>query len=182
MITVRITNDEMSAKLQKIIEAGKDLRPVLTNIAGMMKDAAEQNFAAQGQNLNPKWDQLKSGTLRQKKKKGYSTRILERTGWLAGSIQASADDTRAVAGTNVPYAQIHQFGGDINMPARPLLFRKYSKGKKKGRTLFANARNAQFGQMGKPYTIHIPPRPFLALTEENQQAMVKRLGDYLIGD
>ncbi len=181
MITVRIENDEISGKLKEMQERGSDLRPVLSLISEDMYDAVMENFETEG---HGNWPRLAASTLRQLRKKGKAGgKMLNRSaGGLKSSIQASSDDNMAVVGTNKIYAAIHQFGGDIDIPGRPILFKKYTRGKNKGRTLFANEKNAQFGKMSRPGTIHIPARPYLAMTAENIEAMGKRLSEHLQGN
>src|SRR5438309_2149439 len=73
------------------------------------------------------WEQLSPATIA--RKSGYSYRILVDEGTLEESLvdpssawgyARQVDDTSLAVGTNVPYAEFHQFG-TINMPARRIM-------------------------------------------------------------
>jgi len=181
LITVRIENDELTKGLQELQERSADLRPALRVISEDMYDAVMENFDTEG---HGQWPPLAKSTLRQLRKKGKAGgKMLNRSaGGLKSSIQAVYDENIAAVGTNKIYGSTHQFGADINVEPRPLLFRKYKRGTNKGRSLFSKESNAQFGMKSKAYTIHIPARPFLALTEENVAQIKQRLIDHLKGN
>jgi phage virion morphogenesis protein len=125
-IEIRIDNKELQDYLIQLAEKTSDLRPLMRNIAGIMADSVEENFAQQGR---PKWQQLAKSTIEQRVKAGkWPGMILQLSqGGLASSITSHYDENSAVVGTNKVYAAIHQFGGkagrgkNVEIPTRPYL-------------------------------------------------------------
>ena len=125
-IEINIDNKEILKALKKLSEKTQNLRPVMKNIASIMIDSVEENFAQQGR---PKWKDLAEVTKKQRKKEGkWPGMILQKSqGGLAQSISSEYGDDYAIVGTNKVYAAIHQFGGDagrkkkVKIPARPYL-------------------------------------------------------------
>jgi phage virion morphogenesis protein len=143
MITIKIDSEQLQKELKKLLQLARDRRPLMKNIAGMMHNAVEENFAQEGR---PKWIPLSPKTIAARQKKGYwPGQILQQTGRLAASITQYADNDQAVVGTNAVYAAIHQFGG------------KAGRGKK----------------------VNIPARPYLQLTDEDMEEILKAVKEYL---
>ena len=125
-IEIKVDNAEILKALKKLSEKTQNLRPVMRNIAGIMMDSVEENFAQQGR---PKWKDLAESTKKQRKKEGkWPGMILQKSqGGLVDSISSEYGDDYAIVGTNKKYAAIHQFGGPagrgkkVNIPARPYL-------------------------------------------------------------
>jgi len=125
MITIKVDDSQVQKKLEKLVERVIDRRRIMRRIAQLMKEAVEENFEKEGR---PKWQPLSLATIKARQKKGYwPGKILQQKGRLASSISSYSDNDKAVVGTNVVYAAIHQFGGKtgrgrkINIPARPYL-------------------------------------------------------------
>ena len=125
-IEIKVDNAEVLKALKRLSEKTQNLRPVMRNIAGIMMDSVEENFAQQGR---PKWKDLAESTKKQRKKEGkWPGMILQKSqGGLVDSISSEHGDDYAIVGTNKKYAAIHQFGGPagrgkkVNIPARPYL-------------------------------------------------------------
>lgn len=125
-IEIRIDNRELQDYLIRLTERTSDLRPLMKNIAGIMADSVEENFAQQGR---PKWQQLAKSTIEQRVRAGkWPGMILQLSqGGLASSITSHYDENSAIVGTNKVYAAIHQFGGKagsnkkVEIPSRPYL-------------------------------------------------------------
>lgn len=125
MIKIEIDDRQFREAIQKLIQRGIDRRPLMRNIAMIMHNAVEENFAQQGR---PSWRPLSPKTIKSRQKRGYwPGAILQMRGELAASISQSSDNNSAVVGTNKIYAAIHQFGGragrghKAQIPARPFL-------------------------------------------------------------
>ncbi|MDI1471912.1 Phage capsid and scaffold [Thermodesulfovibrio sp. N1] len=125
MIKIEIDDRQFREAIQKLIQRGIDRRPLMRNIAMIMHNAVEENFAQQGR---PSWRPLSPKTIKARQQKGYwPGSILQMRGRLASSITAQSDNDKAMVGTNVVYAAIHQFGGRAGrghraeIPARPFL-------------------------------------------------------------
>lgn len=107
---------------------------------------------------NP-WQPLAPASVRRRKS---AHPILRVSGFLAKTnIHATADC--AVVGSNLAYAAIHQYGGEIRREGGKITlhFKKFKRGPRKGRALFATPGKATYGMQAHagPYTIRIPARP-----------------------
>lgn len=115
MIEIKINNAaEVSAALERLVQATTHRTPLMRSIAGTMESAVLQNFDVGGR---PKWLGLKY-------RQGSP---LVDTENLMNSITSEYTNDTALVGTNEPYAAIHQFGGkagrgrSVTIPARPFL-------------------------------------------------------------
>jgi phage virion morphogenesis protein len=125
LIIIKIEADEAIRQLEAMEKRGRDLSAAMKEIAGIMHDAMEQNFADEG---DPKWKELAGSTIKQREKKGHwPGKILQEAGSLVSSIEPGSDATSAWVGTNKVYAAIHHFGGkagrglSVEIPARPFM-------------------------------------------------------------
>lgn len=108
------------------------------------------------------WQALAPSTVRARK--GRAHPILRRSGRLSRThLRVTAGE--AVVGSNLPYAAIHQHGGETRRGSRLALvyFKRYTRGRRKGRTLFAKARRSTYSRVVRmgPATVRIPARPWL---------------------
>lgn len=124
MIDIKIDDKKVLTLLRKLNKKTEDMTPAMRVIAGIMKDAVEENFAKEG----PGWPKLAPSTMKQREKRGnWPGKILQQSGQLAGSISERADSHSARVGTNKVYGAIQQLGGKagrshkVNIPARPFL-------------------------------------------------------------
>src|SRR5574344_442123 len=125
-IELRIDNKAVEDALLKFASKCEDMRPLMKNIAGIMADAVEENFAQEGR--PDKWQELAESTIKHRKKtKHWPGKILQVKGQLATSITTQYDSESAIIGSNLAYAAIHQLGGKagknkkVTMPARPYI-------------------------------------------------------------
>lgn len=164
MIEIKIDDQHLVSTLNQLAANVADLSPIMRAVAGIMHHAVMENFDKSGR---PAWAPLKPATLAAKKKQGYGEKTLIRRGTLRSSITQNSDRTSAVVGTNLVYAAIHQFGGNIGIPARSQ--QAYFKQNKDGSVgnLFVRKGQSNFAQWHTrgAHTIGIPARPFLKLTE-----------------
>ena len=188
MIKIRIEDSGVRDLLTRLQVRAGNLSPVMRRIAGIMKDAVEENFAREGR---PAWKKLSDSTLaggfsfykRDSKygKKGSVTekslkkfvnrKILQDTGRLAASISGRATKDQAIVGTNVVYAAIHQFGGSTG----PRIIRP--KGKK---ALFWPGAKHPVTSVKHPGS-KIPARPFLHLERSDIEDIKTAMVRYLTG-
>jgi phage virion morphogenesis protein len=170
---------ENNNPLKETLKKTRDLSPLTKKISETMYRAVMKNFAQEGR---PKWKKLAKRTRRQRNKKGYTGKILQRTGGgsgLKGSIQAAYDSSSATVGTNKIYGRIHQEGGTINIAARSEIFKRnrYSRGAKKGK--FKKGTTAGRGSTFKNSMIKIPARPFLKLDKDDLNEIERDVKKYL---
>src|SRR5574344_1796085 len=125
-IEIRIDNKAVEEALLEVASKCEDLRPLMKNIAGIMADAAEENFEQEGR--PDKWQELAESTIKKRKKaKHWPGKILQVEGQLATSVTTQYDNESAVIGSNLTYAAIHHLGGQagkgkkVTIPARLFL-------------------------------------------------------------
>lgn len=176
-IEIRIEVADIDAALAEIERRLEDTTPMMRKVSGVMLDAVKQNFEEEGR---PRWVGLAKSTIRDRQRKGYwPGRILQRTSRLASSVVRAFGNGFATVGTNLEYAAIQNFGGEIRQFAqtRFVNFRI----DKKGRSRFSTRANANLAQAVTygDRRITIPPRPFLALTDGDQEEILFEIGDYL---
>lgn len=146
---------------------------LMREVANIMLDEVEANFAAQGR---PRWADLKSVDLRRagytrtkggrlvwlKRNSRPGYQILQVSGRLASSITMAYDAQSATVGTNVVYAAIHQFGGKT----RPHVIRAK---RAKALALPGIGPRRQVNHPGST----IPARPFLMVSPAGEAAIVR---------
>ncbi len=186
MIEISLDFKNVDQALGRLAGFSRSKRPLMRSIAGIMADAVEENFAQEGR---PKWLGLAPAT---RKRRGDG-KILQDKGRLAASIVSRADGESAAVGTNVRYAAIHQFGGEITRAAhsgwvrlrtdaRGNLIRQGTEGRAARLAVFAKdshkrARTVRYTS-GEGKT-KIPARPFLALTQVDADNIERTVSEYL---
>jgi len=184
MIEIQIDSSAVTAAFNRLLALGEDMTPVMRAISKTLKDATEQNFAAQAGPLGA-WLALKD-------KKRASGKILQDTGRLAASIAAAYDSQSASVGTNVIYAAIHQLGGDIDHPAYSIKQRLRTDAKgnllrqegHKNLAVFAKGSHKRAREVVAEHgahTTHIPARPYLPVTPDGnlQDGVADEIADIL---
>lgn len=140
MIEIEYDDREVREALNLLSQAGRDLAPVMREIAAGLEAAAQRNFEDEQSPSGKDWDRISEETTqpRRARRRIWPGMILQEQGRLVGSLTSRADAHSAEAGTNLVYATTHQFGasrgtfgttargapipwGDI--PARPSLGR-----------------------------------------------------------
>ena len=104
--------ESLPAKVQEAAEITLQQSALRIN-ADLMKI-----FKTEGQSHGVNWAPLKPQYLREKTKKGFSEKILQRTTTLRQSFTTRFAPMEAVIGTEVKYAIFHELG-TRKMPARP---------------------------------------------------------------
>jgi len=110
MITLQIDSAEVQRKLHEVSAKLNDPTPLMKAIAGILESETEENFQQQGR---PHWVPLSPAYEAAKAKRKGTTvlKILQDSGILAGSLSTRYGSDYAEIGSNVPYAAIHQLGG-----------------------------------------------------------------------
>lgn len=153
-IEIKIDVGDVQKKLDHMLSFLSHREPLMREIAAQLHGAVEDNFAQQGR---PAWLGIKRDGM-----------ILQKSGRLVNSIVEYSDNDTAVVGTNVEYAAIHQFGGET----RPHVIRPRNK-----QALAFNGRVVK--KVNHPGS-KIPARPFLSLTDEDEEKILNTVSDYLI--
>lgn len=145
-INVQIDDRAVRAGLERLQRRVTNLAPAMTAIGLFYERSVVENFQAEASPDGTPWQRLSATTLQlglarhkgfgkrgglTKRGTGYlqGKRILWEHGDLEGSVHSQADNSSVTigAGGHLPYAAIHQFGGQagrgrkVTIPARPYL-------------------------------------------------------------
>lgn len=107
---------------------------------------------------------------------------LVNSGRLLDSLNYQATDSQVEVGTNVIYAAIHQFGGDVHHKARKqvLNFKAHARTGKILRGFRSKSKsNLSMQADVGAHDIRIPARPFLGLDDQDEVAVIKVVEDYV---
>ncbi|MGC0151200.1 phage virion morphogenesis protein [Chromobacterium vaccinii] len=156
MIGIKIDNSNVAEIMGRIIQATSHRQPLMRNIAAIMLDAVEENFAQEGR---PKWQGLKPPS--------RDGKILQKSGRLASSMNDMSDNNSSIVGTNVKYAAIQNNGGRT----RP---HEISPRHKKA-LAFGGRVVKKVNHPGSD----IPARPFMLLTDDDLDEIVYTAESYL---
>jgi len=165
-IRIEIDDEQALRALQRAAESGRDLSPVMRDIAGVIEDAIERAFQTQSDpETGEPWAPLAEST--KKKRSGSEPfAILQDSSSLVQSIGSDFDATSAEAGVAEIYGVTHQFGAE-----------KGEFGTAQGAFTFD-------GQSLRPRSIpipwgDIPARPFLGLSDEDETEILDLVSAYL---
>lgn len=139
----------------------EDNQSFLKQISILMYKSVMQNFLEEGTDKE-KWKKLSPMTIAMRRKKGKDAKILQDTGRLRNSIFPVILKDRVTVGTNLEYASIHQFGGEVRIPERII----YPVRKKALRFFIDNEEIFAKYVKQPPRVAKIPKRPFLWLRQE----------------
>lgn len=99
------------------------------------------------------------------------------------SITFQASDSGVEVGTNVVYAAIHQFGGDIEQGARRQTL-NFKTNKRTGAQRFSKKKGATHSQEVSigARVIHMQARPFIGLDDDDDAAILRIGESWLAGE
>lgn len=174
-ISIRFEGLEAAqAAMRRLIQRGDSLAQPLDEIGASLVVATQARFERHAGPDGQSWPPLSKRTL---KRRGSNAQPLRKSNHLFQSITHRVEGNTVVVGTNVVYAAIHQFGGEIEQHARSQAARWVSRGKNKGRFAKRGGRSGHV-TIGA-HKVHIPARPFLGIDQADQDAAVRTLLGYL---
>lgn len=167
MITVNIDDSEVKKELQRLANAGINMRPLYLSIGEQLLNSTQERFRTSTAPDGSRWqsntqatymalidkkDQRKDGTLNQRGNNKILNKqpLIGELGWnggLADQIYYQTDENGVSIGSPKPYAAMQQFGGT----------------------------KAQFPQLWGD----IPARPFLGLSDEDNEDILAMALDHL---
>jgi len=164
-IETRLDDAATQAAFRRLIALGSDPAPTLREIGQNLVELRRARFIrGQGPNRVP-W------LPKQPRRDGKGLPLVV-SGRLRDSLAVAVEGNALLIGTDLPYAAIHEFGGEIRQYAysRKVAFRSAG-----GRSLFARSRGkaAHKRVTLRPVTygerlLRIPARPFLAADDEDR--------------
>ncbi|UFZ05459.1 phage virion morphogenesis protein [Bradyrhizobium ontarionense] len=165
--------DKVVGRIAEAIGRLSDPRPMFEDIGLALVTSTHHRFDQQRAPDGSPWPP----SLRVKQHGGKTLILSSR---LYRSITFQASTAQVEVGTNVIYAAIHQFGGDIDQAAREAVLH-FKTNKRTGRSRFAKpskadrARKAMIGAR----TIHMPARPFLGLDQDDPRTITTIVENFL---
>ena len=165
-----INNEGIKQKINEIVNQVKEQAIKILEIEG--EKSIVMNFEAGGRPM--KWTPRKYETKKQKGRKllvirGFLKNVRARK--IQNGVQL-VTDVRAR-----DYAQIHNEGGVINMPARSYSFRRVKTSKGNYASRFAGSRHKRITKTttGKAYQIVMPKREFMIIPEMDYSRILEQL-------
>lgn len=176
-VAITIEADGESAVMQALARLSDfdQTKPKLFDAIGQTVVSNIRSRWMNGEGLEGKW--RLSGRVR---RKGGTT--LRDTSRLMNSMTYNALPNSVEIGTDVEYAAIHHFGGEIKYEARMrrTYFRQDLRTGLVGNKFVRKARsNFMQETQGKAYKVNMPRRPFLGLTETDEQEVLDLIVEHL---
>lgn len=158
-VSVGLEDKEVKELFQNLKKKLGNLTPVMKSVGETIRTSVVKNFEVGGR---PRWKPSHRAVMEH-------GQTLVRTGRLRNSISVKAFPDRALVGTNVKYAAIHQFGGKTGATViRP---------KNKKALFWPGARHPV--KMVRHPGSNIPARPFLLVQDEDWQEIVRIMWKHL---
>lgn len=132
-ITITLDDEQAQAAFAELVKRGTDMTGLMRRVGGHLADVAEESFASESAPDGTPWVDLSEHTKAMRARAGYwPVQKLQVSGLLAASVTPARGAVEvgrdfAQIGSNVPYARIHQKGGQagrghrVAIPARPFL-------------------------------------------------------------
>jgi phage gpG-like protein len=149
--------DNTDRFIRDLIALSNGIKGITKDIAVMAADMFDRNFERESF-FGEKWTPSKY-VAKDNAKRGKNRFLLQKTGHLRKSIRYSVSANTITFSSNLPYAAIHNEGGDIAHPGGTA----YAFNKKKNQTIWISNRKAEgkdYKRTG-PHTIPIPQRQFV---------------------
>ena len=178
-LKIELQTAELDRALTRLAASINDMTPIMRAIGGELEAATERSFDDEGARIGARWKPSR----RALEQKGQTLRD---TGRLIDSISAGGaghvsevTPQSVFVGTNVEYAAIHQFGGEIKQAAqsRKQAFRIDKRTKQK-RFAKRGTGTDQWTSRGA-YTITITPRPYFGLNAQDEQDIAEKIAELL---
>lgn len=183
--SVTISDADMLDQLGRLVDRMENPLGFYKNVGEHLRNSIQDNFERETAPDGTPWQPLKARTIRDREKRRLTPiTILRARGRLVGSFSVAATAMEARVGTPVEYAAAHQFGAEIQMPARKqTIYQHYDA---KSDTLdqkFRRKANSNFARdvdVGE-HTINIPARPFAGVKKEDETIIIGIADDWLRG-
>jgi phage virion morphogenesis protein len=172
-------NQAVLARIRQIATTLGTPEPLLRDFGEVLLESTEQRFSTQQSPDGVPWQALSPRY--QMRKHLNADKILTLRGYLGGGMRYQVSGDTLAVGTNSKYGAIHQFGGEIHIAARSQqVYFKQDKSGEVGRLFVKKAKSnfAQWVTIGA-YTIKIPARSFLGVSQADEAAMLAKAAERL---
>ena len=186
---------QINSILTDIQRGGGDVKAIFPVVASLVNAAIMRNFNQRGRwdgsgtgffsGGSKKWKPLAKSTQKNYKRMGWELNpTLERTKSLKASIEVNPTSTGIVASANTPYAALHQFGGEVIIPAYERTVKyKAIKTANSYKYRFAKNKSKRAIERKVKYPerrIIIPARPYFTLTDDDLNLISNKIAEYLV--
>lgn len=175
---IRFTVDDAAVRAMLEAQSQTDTGSLAPRLGEYLQSSTQARFKTQTAPDGTPWAPLKRSTVRRKKQN--PDKILTLRGYLRGGIHWQAlDDNTVQVGSNLKYAAIHQFGGQIQKPERQATVRHRTTA---GRVLFAGLRHKKATERQVTigaHTVNIPARPFLGISAQDDREIREIIRDWV---
>jgi len=178
-----IDDADVRAGLNRIAEAGGDIRPAQEDIGAYLVTSTQRRFERETAPDGAKWKRLSPRTAEKRikgRRRGYDN-ILRVSRRLEQSIFEEVDAEGVRVGSNVVYAAIHQEGGTIEMPARTqTIYQNYDARRDHFDPRFRSPRRSNFARdvNVKAHSVTIPARPYLGLDDADRAEILEIIEEH----
>ncbi|MBX3447513.1 MAG: phage virion morphogenesis protein [Parvibaculaceae bacterium] len=179
-IVIDIDDAEISAAIQRVIDAGLDPQPLWDDIGASMVVSTQQRFLAE---KDPQYRFWKRHAPSTKRRRGPFATILRLANILFRSITHNVLGAGGVEwGTNVRYGAVHQLGHTFQrMTSRRIV--TYAKNRRDTwrfakKSSRAKSRQDRLVQV-PAHSITIPARPYLGINADDRALVASKVEAYL---
>lgn len=170
-ISINVDGDSPILRILKSLSDFEERKADLFDTVGNTVVSGIRSRWEGGEGLEGKWP-LSIRVMRE----GGTT--LRKTSRLMDSVTYNVLPDGVEIGTNVVYGAIHHFGGEIKHEARTrtLFFRQNQRTGQVGNRFVRKSRS-NFAQesMGRAYSVNVPRRPWLGITEDEEQLILNSI-------
>lgn len=109
MIEIQVTSQSVMDALNRLIQRGQDMHPVMDAIGQRMEERVSNRFESKTDPSGHPWAPWKPSTVKSYPKNGNRS-LLDRYGDMLNSLSHQADATSVRIGFGQPYAAYHELG------------------------------------------------------------------------
>lgn len=178
-VRIELSHTHITAALNQAVNSLHNPAPLFQNIIEYLTRIHRQRFTDQVSPDGQAWQALSPAYLKRKRKN--KDKVLSLNGYLRNTLRGQYTDSEIEFGTDRTYGAIHQFGGDINIPARSqqAYFKQGRNGQVGNR--FVKKKNSNFAQWTtiQAHAIKMPARPWLGTSTADDDYILALTKNYI---
>lgn len=187
-IQIDLRDAEARDRLADLMSRMDRRRPFFQSIGERLDASTKERFRTETDPSGAPWTPLARATIKARTRKKQLPLTILRSNTrgksgssLAGSINVQASEDEVRIGSPLEHAAIHQLGGIIQQPARTSkIYRTKDRTGQIGRRFAKKTKANHVTEVKIPaYSITMPARPYLGLTEADETAILDDAVDWL---
>ncbi|MGM4981879.1 phage virion morphogenesis protein [Rhizobium sp. 11_C7_N12_5] len=183
---VSIQDAALSAELDALARRSENRRTFYVQVGEYMLNSTSDSFEKERTPDGQPWKTLMPATIKRREEKRQTPiKILRASGRLAGSINYRASNDDMTIGSPLPYAAIHNNGGEIEMPERTqTIYQHYDEKNDEIDQRFRKKSKSNFARdvLVKAHSITMPARTYLDISKENEKDIIQIGREWLRGE